>query len=87
MCGCGSVLQKAGGEKGPCAHDGCASDDGFVAAGRAKGCRLDHFAETEGMCLHILRRDNMSKSFPPHLLPDFMLEKLFGAGVQPLLES
>jgi hypothetical protein len=27
----------------------------------------------------------MSKSFPQHLLPDFMLEKLFGPDGRPLL--
>jgi len=64
-----------------------ASDYGFVAGAIAKGCRFDHFADTEGLCLHILRTDNMSRSFPQHLLPDFMLEKLFGASVRPLLET
>ena len=64
-----------------------AVDHGFVAAALAKGCRLDHFADTQGLCLHILRKDNMSKSFPQYLLPDFMLEKLFAADLAPLLEG
>jgi glycosyltransferase involved in cell wall biosynthesis len=63
-----------------------ASDYGFVAAAIAKGCRFDHFADTSGLCLHVLRTDNMSKSFPQHLLPDFMLEKLFGGNIGALLE-
>jgi glycosyltransferase involved in cell wall biosynthesis len=79
------VFKKSMWEKAPFPHVEYASDYGFVAAALAKGCRLDHFADTEGLCLHILRRDNMSKSFPQHLLPDFMLEKLFGPGAHPLL--
>jgi glycosyltransferase involved in cell wall biosynthesis len=62
-----------------------ASDYGFVAAALEKGCRLDHFADTAGLCLHVLRKDNMSKSFPQYLLPDFLLEKLFGPASAPLL--
>jgi hypothetical protein len=30
--------------------------------------------------------DNMSRSFPQYLLPDFMLERLFSPAVRPLLE-
>ncbi|MES2472131.1 MAG: glycosyltransferase family A protein [Pseudomonadota bacterium] len=63
-----------------------ASDYGFVAGAIAKGCSFDHFADTEGLVLHVLRTDNMSKSFPQHLLPDFMLEKLFGSAAAPLLQ-
>jgi hypothetical protein len=79
------VFKKAMWEKAPFPHVEYASDYGFVAAALAKGCRLDHFADTEGLCLHILRRDNMSKSFPQHLLPDFMLGKLFPADLSALL--
>ena len=63
-----------------------ASDYGFVAGAIHKGCKFDHFADREGLCLHVLRTDNMSKSFPQHLLPDFMLEKLFGPDLGALLE-
>lgn len=63
-----------------------ASDYGFVADALAKDCRLDHFADTEGLCLHVLRKDNMSRSFPQYLLPDFMLEKLFPANLSALLD-
>jgi hypothetical protein len=35
----------------------------------------------------VLRKDNMSKSFPQYLLPDFMLEKLFPADLSALLDS
>lgn len=63
-----------------------ASDSAFVGTAMAKGCRVAHFADTEGLCLHILRTDNMSRSFPQYLLPDFMLQKLFSPAVLPLLE-
>lgn len=80
------VFRKAMWDKAPFPHVEYASDYGFVAAALAKGCKLDHFADTEGLCLHILRRDNMSKSFPQYLLPDFMLEKLFAADLSALLD-
>ena len=47
---------------------------------------MDHFGDTDGLVLHILRRDNMSKSFPQYLLPDFMLEKLFPSDISALLD-
>jgi glycosyltransferase involved in cell wall biosynthesis len=81
------VFRKSMWETAPFPHVKYASDFGFVAAARDKGCRLDHFADTDGLCLHVLRRDNMSKSFPQYLLPDFMLEKLFPADLSSLLDS
>jgi len=80
------VFKKTMWEKAPFPHVEYASDFGFVAGALAKGCRLDHFADEEGLCLHILRRDNMSRSFPQYLLPDFMMEKLFPVDLGPLLE-
>jgi glycosyltransferase involved in cell wall biosynthesis len=81
------VFKKSMWEKAPFPHVEYASDFGFVSAGLAKGCRLDHFSDTRGLCLHILRKDNMSKSFPQYLLPDFMLEKLFAADLSALLDT
>lgn len=81
------VFRKSAWDKAPFPHVRYASDFGFVSAAIAKGCRFDHFADTEGLCLHVLRKDNMSKSFPQYLLPDFMLEKLFPADLSALLES
>jgi glycosyltransferase involved in cell wall biosynthesis len=80
------VFQKSAWEKAPFPPVEYASDYGFVAGAIAKGCKFDHFADIEGLCLHILRTDNMSRSFPQHLLPDFLLEKLFGSAVAPLLQ-
>jgi glycosyltransferase involved in cell wall biosynthesis len=81
------VFRKSMWETAPFPHVKYASDYGFVAAALAKGCRLDHFSDTEGLCLHVLRRDNMSKSFPQYLLPDFMLAKLFPVDLSALLDS
>lgn len=79
------VFKKSAWEAAPFPPVEYASDYGFVAGAIAKGRTFDHFADTEGLVLHILRTDNMSKSFPQHLLPDFMLEKLFGPDLAPLL--
>jgi glycosyltransferase involved in cell wall biosynthesis len=79
------VFRKSMWETAPFPHVRYASDFGFVSGALSKGCRLDHFADTQGLCLHVLRRDNMSKSFPQYLLPDFMLGKLFPADISVLL--
>ncbi|HWY65597.1 MAG TPA: glycosyltransferase family A protein [Rhizomicrobium sp.] len=81
------AFKKSMWEKAPFPAVEYASDYGFVAAALAKGLRLDHFADSEGLCLHILRKDNMSKSFPQYLLPHFMLAKLFAADLSPLIEA
>ena len=80
------VFRKSMWEKAPFPPVKYASDHGFVAAALAKGARLDHFADTQGLCLHVLRKDNMSRSFPQYLLPDFMLEKLFATDLSTLLD-
>jgi glycosyltransferase involved in cell wall biosynthesis len=80
------VFKKSAWESAPFPPLEYASDYGFVAGAIAKGCTFDHFADTEGLVLHVLRTDNMSKSFPQNLLPDFMLEKLFGSAATPLLQ-
>jgi glycosyltransferase involved in cell wall biosynthesis len=81
------VFKKSMWESAPFPHVEYASDFGFVSAAMARGCRLDHFADTLGLALHILRRDNMSKSFPQYLLPDFMLAQLFPADLSALLDN
>jgi len=54
-------------------------DWGMVSAALATGCKLDHFADTQGLCLHVLRQDNASICFPQYVLPDFMLGRMFTA--------
>ena len=80
------VFKKSMWATAPFPHVKYASDYGFVSAALSKGCRVHHFADTEGLCLHVLRKDNMSKSFPQFLLPDFMLAKLFPADLSAFLD-
>lgn len=56
-------------------HD---EDGTFVAAARDGGARLDLFADTTGLCLHILRKDNSSFCFPQFRLPQFLAAQMFG---------
>jgi glycosyltransferase involved in cell wall biosynthesis len=60
-------------------------DLGFVIKALENGGRIEHFRDTEGLCLHILRRDNMSICFPQFLLPDFLLDRIFPPAVKALL--
>ncbi len=80
------VFRKSMWETSPFPEVEYASDYGFVARRHRQGARAStHFADTAGLCLHVLRTDNMSKSFPQYLLPDFMVETLFGPAAAPLL--
>ncbi len=45
----------------------------------AKGCKFDHFADTVRPVPARPAHRQHVQSFPQHLLPDFMLEKLFPA--------
>jgi len=50
-------------ETAPFPHVKYASDFEFVSAARDKGCRLDHFADTEGLCLHACARTTCPRAF------------------------
>jgi len=39
--------------------------------------KVHHFADTAGLCLHLIHHRNTSKCFPQHLLPAFMLHQYF----------
>jgi glycosyltransferase involved in cell wall biosynthesis len=71
------VYRKALWQETPFPDQDANEDYGFLSAALEKGCRLDHFADTEGLCLHILRHDNTSVCYPQYVLPDFMLARLF----------
>lgn len=49
----------------------------FVQAARERGAQFDHFADKTGICLHLLRHDNISRCFPQYRLPSFLLGTLF----------
>lgn len=56
-------------------HD---EDGTFVNAARDGGARLELFADTSGLCLHILRKDNSAFCFPQFRLPQFLMAQMFG---------
>jgi glycosyltransferase involved in cell wall biosynthesis len=53
-------------------------DGGFYDMAQTNGFQVDLFLDGEGLCLHILRQDNASACYPQYMLPDFMVEKIFG---------
>ncbi|HEY0465859.1 MAG TPA: glycosyltransferase family A protein [Polyangiaceae bacterium] len=71
------VYRKALWQSTPFPEQDVNEDYGMVSAALAKGCKLDHFADTQGLCLHILRQDNTSVCYPQYVLPDFILAKMF----------
>lgn len=62
-------------------------DWGMVSAALAKGCKFDHFADTQGLCLHVLRENNASVCYPQYVLPDFMLARMFPPEVAEYLRA
>ncbi|CAK0743176.1 Glycosyltransferase family 2 protein [uncultured Gammaproteobacteria bacterium] len=60
-------------------------DGGFIRAALAAGCHLHHFADTSGLCLHILHQGNTSRCFPQYLLPSFMFDRYFPPEARALL--
>ena len=75
------AYRKALWQKTPFPDQDFNEDLSMVSAALAKGCRLDHFADTRGLCLHVLRQDNASICFPQYVLPDFMLTRMFAPEV------
>jgi glycosyltransferase involved in cell wall biosynthesis len=62
-----------------------AEDHDFVTRAQAGGGVLELFADRQGLCLHIVRKDNISACYPQFLLPGFVVEKLFGPAALELL--
>jgi glycosyltransferase involved in cell wall biosynthesis len=52
-------------------------DFGFAATAVARGAKLAHFSDSQGIAMQIMRRDAHSIAFPQFLLPDFLLDRLF----------
>ena len=82
------VYRKSLWQAAPFPEQDFAEDSVFAAAALAGGARLQHFADARGLCVHMLRRDNMSLCFPQYLLPPFLLARLFPdlAAIQGLSE-
>ncbi|MES1176387.1 MAG: glycosyltransferase family A protein [Myxococcales bacterium] len=81
------VYRKALWQKTPFPDRDANEDYGFVSAALEQGYRLDHFADTLGLCLHVLRQDNTSVCYPQYVLPDFMLARLFPADIAEFLSA
>jgi glycosyltransferase involved in cell wall biosynthesis len=54
-------------------------DYAFTSAVRAAGCSVSYCNDTEGLVLHILHGDNISRVFPQYILPPFLLQRIFPA--------
>ncbi len=72
-----TCIAKPCGRKTPFPEQDFNEDWGMVSAALAQGCKLDHFADTWGLCLHVMRGDNASICYPQYTLPDFMLARMF----------
>ena len=81
------VYRKAVWQSSPFPDQNVNEDYRFVSAALSNGYRLDHFADTQGLCLHVLRKDNTSVCYPQYVLPDFMLERLFPTEVKEQLQA
>lgn len=81
------VYRKAVWQQTPFSDRDMNEDYEFVRLAMQKGRRLDHFADTTGLCLHVLRHDNTSVCFPQYVLPDFMLARMFPQEVAELLRG
>jgi len=79
------VYRKAVWQAGRFPEEDFDEDLAFARKALAGGARLDHFADTMGLSLHVLRRDNASLCWPQYVLPDFLGERLFGAGIEAML--
>lgn len=51
-------------------------DRDFIKAVLASGGRLYQFADTTGICVHILHKTNMSFCLPQYRFPPFMIDRL-----------
>jgi glycosyltransferase involved in cell wall biosynthesis len=79
------AYRKAVWERLPFADLNHGEDGDFVKTARDAGFKLSMFADSSGSSLYILRHDNTSQSYPQYLLPDFLLTKIFGSEVLPMI--
>jgi cellulose synthase/poly-beta-1,6-N-acetylglucosamine synthase-like glycosyltransferase len=60
-------------------------DSDFISSVLAEGGRLYQFADTAGICVHILHKSNTSKCYPQYRLPPFMVERIVPAWAAEML--
>ena len=51
-------------------------DSEFVQSILASGGHLHQFADTAGICVHVLHKENISLCYPQYRLPPFFIAKL-----------
>jgi hypothetical protein len=57
--------------------------DGIVHA----GFRTRYAADVEGLALHLVHHDNISRAFPQYVLPEFLLAKYFPGYTPPAADA
>jgi glycosyltransferase involved in cell wall biosynthesis/LPS sulfotransferase NodH len=62
-------------------------DGNFVRSILAAGSHLHQFADTAGICVHILHNGNTSRCYPQYRLPPFMIDRLVPAWAMEMLNS
>jgi glycosyltransferase involved in cell wall biosynthesis len=58
---------------------GHGEDLAFVNAARAAGRRVRAVPDERGLVLHVIHQGNMASVFPNYRLPEFLVERVFGA--------
>jgi len=80
------VFRKSAWRKAPFPDQNFGEDSGFIGAALAAGCCVNHFVDTDGLCLHILHPGNTSRCFPQYVLPPFMFDRYFPSEARAMLE-
>ncbi len=62
------------------------SDYHFVQALIQRGCEIATVADQQGLVLHTISTNNVSRAFPQYRLPEFLLPMIFGEGIRPFLD-
>jgi cellulose synthase/poly-beta-1,6-N-acetylglucosamine synthase-like glycosyltransferase len=62
-------------------------DFGFIESVLTGGGRLHQFADTAGICVHILHEANTSFCYPQYRLPPFMIDRLVPAWAAEMLSG
>jgi hypothetical protein len=58
-------------------------DAEFVEGVVNAGFQVGYAADAEGLVLHVIHQNNISRAFPQYVLPDFMLGKYFPGYARP----
>ena len=63
------------------------NEDGPFAIRANEQFKLGCFQDTSGLCLHVLHKQNMSRCFPQYVLPEFLVDRLFGQSCYPVVQA